>query len=247
MMGLFDKIRGGNVLFYPGCMEKFVLKKIQEDYEKILRKCGVDFIKLKDLELCCGSPVLNAGYAVDFETIVKKNYKIFKEHGVKKIITPCPACFKTFKLEYPKYLQKFDIEVEHVSQTIMNAIKNDKLKVKKITKPIKVTYHDPCHLGRYCGVYEEPREILKALGYDLVEMALNRENAFCCGGGGGLKSNYPELSEEIAKMRVKHAKDVKADLIVTSCPMCFSCFDEVAKDSKIKSVELSTLIVDNMI
>jgi Fe-S oxidoreductase len=246
-MGLLDKIRSGNVLFYPGCMEKFVLKKLQENYEKILRKCGVDFIKLKDLELCCGSPVMNAGYAVDFETIVKKNYKIFKEHGIKKIITPCPACFKTFKLEYSKFLPKFDIEVEHVSQTIMNAIKNGKLKLRKINKPIKVTYHDSCHLGRYGGVYEEPREILKALGYDLVEMVFSRENSFCCGGGGGLKSNYPELSEEITKMRVKHAKDVKADIIVTSCPMCFSCFDEVTKDSKIKTTELSSLIVDNMI
>jgi len=246
-MGLFDKVLGGNILFYPGCMEKFVLRKHQENYEKILKKIGVDFIKLKDLELCCGSPVLNAGYGVDFETIVKKNYKIFKEHGIKKIITPCPACFKTFKLEYPKFLQKFDIEVEHVSQTIMNAIKNGKLRLKKIDKPIKVTYHDPCHLGRYCGVYEEPRDILKALGYDLIEMKLSRENSFCCGGGGGLRSNYPELSEEIAKMRVKHAKDVKADMIVTSCPMCFSCFDEVAKGLNIKSAELSSLIIDNMI
>ena len=243
-MGLLEKVLGGNVLFYPGCMEKFVLKDIQENYEKILRKCGTDFIKLKDLEACCGSPVLNAGYFIDFETLVKKNYRIFKGHGVKKIITPCPACFKTFKLEYPKFVDNFDIEVEHITQTIWNAIKNGKLKVKKTKKPVKVTYHDPCHLGRYCGIYEEPREILKALGYELVEMKFNRENAWCCGGGGGLRSNYPELSQEIAKERVKHAREVKADMIVNSCPMCYSCLSDVNK--KVKSVELSSIIVDKI-
>jgi len=235
---------GGNVLFYPGCMEKFVLKKHQENYENILRKVGIDFIKLKDLEACCGSPVLNAGYFTDFETLVKKNYKIFREHGVKKIITPCPACFKTFKLEYPKFLDDFNIEVEHITQTIWNAIENGKLKVKKIKKPVKVTYHDPCHLGRYGVVYEEPREILKVLGYELVEMKFNREMAWCCGGGGGLRSNYPELSGEIAKERMKHAEEVKADMIVNACPMCFSCLNDFSK--KVKSVELSSLIVDRI-
>jgi len=246
MMGLLDKVLGGNVLFYPGCMEKFVLKKHQENYEKILRNCGIDFIKLKDLELCCGSPVLNAGYEVDFENLVKKNYKIFKEHGIKKIITPCPACFKVFKLEYPKFLENFDIEVEHVSQTIMNAIRNGKLKLKKISKAVKITYHDPCHLGRYCGVFEEPREILKLLGYELIEMKFNKDNAWCCGGGGGLRSNYPRLSEEITKERIKHAKEIKVDTIVTSCPMCFSCLDEVGKNQNMRTIELSSLIIENL-
>jgi Fe-S oxidoreductase len=246
-MSILNKLLAKNVLFYPGCMEKFVLKEFQDNYEKILRKCGVDFIKLKDLEVCCGSPVLNAGYFVDFKTLAKKNYKIFKEHGVKKIITPCPACFKTFELEYPEVMDEFDIEVEHVTQTISNAIKNGNLKLKRIKKSMKVTFHDPCHLGRYCGVYEEPREILKALGYELTEMKFNRENSFCCGGGGGLKSNYPELSEEIAKMRIKHAKEVKVNVIVTACPMCYSCLREVGRQSRVKTVELSSLILERVV
>jgi len=246
LMGIFDKMLGGNVLYYPGCMTKFVLKDLEKNYEIILRKCGVDFIKLKDLEVCCGSPVRSAGYLENFKTLAKKNFKIFKDHGVKKIITNCPACFNMFKCKYPEVLKDFDIEVEHVTQTISEAIKNGKLKLKKNRKPKKVTYHDPCHLGRYCGVYEEPREILKALGYKLVEMKFNKENAFCCGGGGGLKSNYPELSEEVTKMRIKHAKEVKTDTIVTTCPMCFSCLDKIGKKSNIKTVELSSLIVDRI-
>ncbi len=246
MMGLFDKLMGGNVLFYPGCMEKFVLKNLQENYEKILRKCGIEFIKLKDLEVCCGSPVFNAGYLDDFETLALKNYKIFKEHGVKKIITPCPACFKTFKLEYPKVVKEFDIEVEHITQTIWSAIKEGKLKLKKINKPVKVTYHDPCHLGRHCEVYDEPREILKTLGYSIVEMKFNKKDAFCCGGGGGVRSNYSELSEEVAKERVNQAKETKAKFIITSCPMCSSCLHEAGKKSKIKTVELSSVIIERI-
>lgn len=245
-MGFFDKIFAGNTLFYPGCMEKFVLKNMQKKYEKILRKCGIDFIKLKDLEVCCGSPVLNAGYFIELETLVKKNYKTFKEHGVKKIITPCPACFKTFNLEYPKILDEFVIEVEHVTQTIWNAIKDGKLKLRKIKKSVKVTYHDPCHLGRYCGVYDEPRNILNVLGYELVEMKFNRENTFCCGGGGGLRSNYIELSKEIAKERVNQASGTKGKLLVTCCPMCSSCLDQASKKSKIKTVELSSLLIDRI-
>lgn len=245
-MGIFDKILGGNVLYYPGCMTKFVLKDLEKNYETILRKCGIDFIKLKDLEVCCGSPVKSAGYLENFKTLAKKNFKIFKDHGVKKIITNCPACFNIFKRKYPEVLSEFDVEVEHVTQTISEAIKSGKLKLKKIGKSKKVTYHDPCHLGRCCGVYEEPRDIIKNLGYELIEMKFNREIAFCCGGGGGVKANYPELSEEIAKERVKQAMETKADMLVTCCPMCFSCLKDVGKKSNIKMVGLSSLVVDRI-
>ena len=239
-MGLLDKLLGGNVLFYPGCMEKFVLREQEKNYEEILKKIGIDFIKLKDLEVCCGSPVLNAGYLEDFKTLAKKNFKVFKEHGVKRIITPCPACFKTFKLEYPKVIEDFDIEVEHMTQTLLKALKEGKLKPKRLKK-VKVTYHDPCHLGRYCGVYEEPREIIKFLGLNLIEMEFNRENAFCCGGGGGLRSNYPELAREIAKERMKQALKTKAKILVTCCPLCYACLKEVGRKIEVK--ELSELFV----
>lgn len=243
-MGILDKILGGNVLYYPGCMTKFVLKDLEKNYEMILRKCGVDFIKLKDLEVCCGSPTKSAGYFQNFETLAKKNFKLFKDHGIKKIITNCPACLNIFKRKYPEVLSEFDVEVEHVTQTISEAIKNGRLKLKKISKPKKLTYHDPCHLGRYCGVYEEPREILKVLGYEVVDMEFNRENAFCCGGGGGLKSNYPELSEEIVEERIKQAIKTKTNLLVTCCPMCYVCLKEAAEknNSRMKVQELSELI-----
>jgi Fe-S oxidoreductase len=219
-------------------MSKFVTKDLAENYRKILRKIGIDFIELKDLEVCCGSPVLNAGYKEEATRLAEKNFKVFKEHSVKKIITSCPACFRTFSQEYPKLLDNWNIEVEHVMQTVAKALKQGKLKLKKLKG--KVTYHDPCHLGRYSGIYEEPREIIKVLGYDLIEMEFFREQAFCCGGGGGLKSNYPLLAEEIAKERIKQAEKTNSEILITACPLCYFCLKEASK--KIKVYEISELL-----
>jgi Fe-S oxidoreductase len=243
-MGILDKLLTRNILYYPGCMTKFVLKDLEKNYEEILRKCGIDFIKLKDLEVCCGSPVRNAGYANDFATLARKNFEIFKQHGIKKIISNCPACFKTFNQDYPEVLQDWNIEVEHATQTIWQAIKKGKLKIKKLVNA-KITYHDPCHLGRYVGVYDEPREILKFLGYDLVEMEFNKADAFCCGGGGGVKVNYPKLAEKIAKDRITQALKTNAKLLVTTCPLCYACLREASKN-KIKVIEFSSLLIQQI-
>ncbi|MEM2181027.1 MAG: (Fe-S)-binding protein [Nitrososphaeria archaeon] len=229
-MKFLEKLRGGNVLYYPGCLTKFVVKEVGENYRKILRKIGIDFIELKDLEVCCGSPVLNAGYKEDAKKLAEKNFKIFKEHSVKKIITSCPACFKVFSQDYPKLLEKWDIKTEHITQTISDAIKKGKIKPKKIEGII--TYHDPCHLGRYGKIYEEPRDAIRLSG-NFVEMEFNRENAFCCGGGGGLKSNSPKLSEEISRERVKQAEIIKANILITSCPLCYLCLKEASKNIRI--------------
>jgi Fe-S oxidoreductase len=240
-MKIFGKLLG-NVLYYPGCMSKFVTKDLAENYRKILRKIGIDFIELKDLEVCCGSPVLNAGYFKEFENLVKKNFSVFKEHSIRKIITGCPACFKTFKIEYPKVIKNFDIEIEHATQTIWKAIENGKLKLKKVNG--KATYHDPCHLGRYSGIYEEPRKIIEALGYDLVEMEFSREKSFCCGGGGGVKSNYPVLAEAMAKERIKQAEKTNAEILITACPLCYFCLKEAGK--KIKVYEISQVLINSL-
>lgn len=239
-MKFITKILGGNVLYYPGCMKKFVLKDLEKNYENILRKIGVDFIKLKDKEVCCGSPVLNAGYFQTFEFLARKNYRVFKEHSVKKIITSCPACFKTFRYDYPRFLENFDIEVEHVTQTIVKAIKKGKIE-KKIIKE-SVTYHDPCHLGRYCGIYEEPREIIKHLGFEIVEMEFNKENAFCCGGGGGVRANFPQLAEKIAEDRVEQAKKTGTKVLITTCPLCYQCLKEIGSKEGVRVKELSQIL-----
>jgi Fe-S oxidoreductase len=223
-MGIIGRIReviaGGNTLYYPGCLSKFVLKSETENYKKILARLGIDFIMLPN-ELCCGSPALNAGYEKETRKLARKNLNVFKEHNIRKIITNCPACFKTFKQDYNEMLPDWDIEVEHVSVAILDKLRKKPGLIKN-KKEGRVTYHDPCHLGRHSGIYEEPREILNILGFHVIEMRNSRENALCCGGGAGLRVNNPSLALKIGMERIEQAKKINAEKIITTCPLCFS-------------------------
>ena len=231
----------GNVLFYPGCLTKHVLNAELENYKNILNRLRVDFIMLPD-ELCCGSPALNAGYETDARKLARKNMELFKQHSVKKIITNCPACFKVFSQDYGEMMPDWDIKTEHIVFTILNALeKGQKAIVKKNNE--RITYHDPCHLGRHAGIYEEPRLILELLGYEIAEMQNNRENAFCCGGGAGLKANNPELAEKVAKRVIKQAKDAGISKIITTCPLCFAHLTE-SSDAGIEIQEFSYAVAD---
>lgn len=239
-MKIFKKIFKGNTLYYPGCLSKFVAKELVENYRRILREAGLDFIELADLEVCCGSPALKAGYADDFKKLAEKNLQVFKDHSVGKIVTHCPACFMIFKKEYPKVLgEKWGIEVMHATEILSKSkIKNPK---SKIQNPI-VTYHDPCHLGRQMGVYEPPREVLKSQGYEIKEMDLSRKESFCCGGGGGVQSNESELANKIAKDRIAMAKKTGAKVLVTPCPLCYMHLKKNSEGEDIEVKELSHLM-----
>ncbi len=226
---------GKNTLYYPGCMLKNVLKTEHENYKKILNKLGIDFILLAEEELCCGSPVYNAGYKKEARKLAKKNFEIFKKRKINKIITPCPGCYNMFHNEYPNLIRDWNIEVEYAWITILKKLKKKKIKNK--THEI-VTYHDPCHLGRYSGIYEEPREIIRLLGGNLKEMKSNHENAQCCGAGGGLRSNFPTTAKKIAKNRTSESP-VDAQKILTPCGLCHSNLS-TADD---RSEELSTWVL----
>lgn len=234
---LFEKLNS-NVLYYPGCLTKFVGKDLEKNYIKILNTIKIDFIQLKDLEVCCGSPIINSGHEKEAKDLALKNYKIFKERGVKKIITNCPACYYMFLKKYPSLVDGWDICVEHITQTISKAV--DEKKLNLCNKNISLTYHDPCHLGRSCGVYKDPRNILNKLGA-LKEMKLTKNYSFCCGGGSGVKSNFPVLANSIAKERVNMAKEINVDCLTTSCPMCYFNLKENSKDLSVK--EISQLLV----
>ncbi len=241
-MPIFKKFFKGNTLYYPGCLSKFVVKELVENYRQILRKAGVDFIELADLEVCCGSPALKAGYNEDFKKLAEKNLKVFKEHSVGRIITHCPACFMIFKKEYPKVLgERWDIEVKHATEVLAKSkINNQKSEI--INLKSKITYHDPCHLGRQMGVYEAPREVIRNLGYKIKEMELSRNQSFCCGGGGGVQSNESELADKIAKDRIIMAKKTGAKFLVTPCPLCYLHLKNNAEGEDIEVRELSHLL-----
>lgn len=235
-MSVFNKIFGGNTLYYPGCLTKFVANDLMDNYRKILRKIGIDFIELAGIEVCCGSPALKAGYFDDFKNLAEKNFKIFKDHSVSKIITNCPACFIIFSKEYPKVLgEKWDIEVNHITQIIFKNLKKTHQLINQLTNQL-ITYHDPCHLGRQMGVYNEPREIIKSFGYEIREMNLNRVDSFCCGGGGGVKVNESELANQIARDRLKQAEQTGAKCLITTCPLCYLHFKENSQELEIKEI-----------
>ncbi|MEM3399996.1 MAG: (Fe-S)-binding protein [Candidatus Micrarchaeia archaeon] len=223
MFELIDKIistLGRNTLYYPGCLMKFAAPEMSEAYRKLLARCHEDFIVLSEQELCCGSPVESLGYRADFEKLIRKNAGIFAKHGVGRIVTPCPACYRVFLKEYPTVLGDWRIKVEHFSQTLLHAIKDGRLRIKNKQEGTAV-FHDPCHLGRYCGVYEEPREIIKMMGFELIELPRSRERALCCGGGGSFRVNFRGMADRIAKEFASVAKKNGADRIITMCPLCY--------------------------
>lgn len=224
--------KGRNLLYYPGCLTHFAFPQLENNYKKILNMLEIDFIFLPDFN-CCGSPVLNAGYTEDFEELMESNRFYLEKYGVGRIVTSCPACYLMLK-------DKYGADVEHISQTIMRNIdKLDKSGAMEV-EGNKITYHDPCHLGRKGSIYDEPRQIIRSLGLEVVELPCSRSKSLCCGAGGGLKSNNPSLARDIAKSRLKL---VKTKTLVTTCPMCYAHFREQGEKMGIKVLEFSQLLL----
>jgi len=180
---------------------------IAEATEKLLNLAGVDYHILKD-EACCGSVLLRTGFLKEAQEQIAKNSEAFKDETV---LTSCAGCYKTLKEDYE------NIDVIHISQLLNNLISEGKLNFSK--NDFKVTYHDSCHLGRHMEIFDDPRSVIESVA-DLVEMENNRENSLCCGAGGGVKSAYPEIADEMAKSRIGQAKDTECEILITACPFC---------------------------
>ena len=221
------------MIYFRGCVAREKLNEIVEATEKILKHAGIEYNILEN-ETCCGSFLLRTGFASDAEEVMKNT---LKEIGEETIITSCAGCYKTFKKDYKEILG-VELDVVHTSQLFNNLIKNKKIEPIFLDKT--VTYHDPCHLGRHLEEYDAPREILDEIS-NLVEMERNKEKSRCCGAGGGVRAAFPEITENIAKMRIKDAEDIKAEILVTSCPFCILNLRSVSKDSS-KILDLSEII-----
>jgi heterodisulfide reductase subunit D len=239
-MSLLKKIFKGNTLYYRGCLTRTAAREIGSNYFILLKKAGIDFIDLHDDEICCGSPAISSGHKKEAKELAEKNFKFFKSRGVDRIIVSCPGCYRVFAKEYPNLVPGWDIKVEHIAQTLNEAIKQGKLKAEDFPK--MVTYHDPCHLGRLGGIYDEPREIIKATGAKITEMKLSKKDSFCCGGGGGLNSNYHGLSNSIANERLEIAKSTGSKCLITTCPMCYLHMKNNSKPKGLEVKELSEIL-----
>jgi heterodisulfide reductase subunit D len=203
----------------------------------------VEYTTLGARELCCGSVLLRTGQTSTAKKLAQQNTESFKELGVKKIVTVCPGCYLTLKVDYPKLVEAFPFEVVHISDFISQLLQADKLKLTKQVR-LKVTFHDPCHLGRRFSVYEPPRNVLLSIpGLKLVEMPHNRENSRCCGAGGGVRAAFSDVTAKIGVSRMEEAAQTKADLLVTSCPFCCLNLDEVSRQAQLLPVSDLTEIV----
>ena len=207
----------GEVFFYPGCSQSFLRPDLARMTVQLLREAGISPAYLGADEGCCGSIARKLGDEKAFKSMVTQTLRQFSKAGAKKIITSCPGCLVS--LGMGKELAGIkDIEIVHVSQAL-TGLRGKKPKTKK---PLKVTYHDSCELGRSLGIYDPPRGLIAAIpGVELVEMERSREKSACCGSGAGVKSGYPELSEAIAKKRIEMASKTGASMIITSCPWCY--------------------------
>jgi Fe-S oxidoreductase len=241
---------GGDFLFFVGCAGAFDErnKRVAKALVKILRHCGVHFSVLGTEEGCCGDSARRIGNEYLYQTLARANIEVFKNYGVKKILTMCPHCLNTLKNEYPQFGGNY--EVIHYTQFIADALRSGRLKLTKAMEQV-ITYHDSCYLGRGNQVFEAPRKILHAIpGLKLVEMEKHSERSFCCGAGGGRMWMEEKIGTRINQMRTEQAAQTKARYVGTACPYCLTMMGDGIKEKGLQDsiavFDLSELVEQSM-
>lgn len=224
------------ILLYTGCTAAYDLRsrKIARSLAELLRCAGVRFGILPD-EPCCGESVRTAGQAAYLKELMEANSRRFREAGVRTLVTISPHCLDMFRTYYP-HLDNF--RPLHYTEYLLELVDNGRL---RFSRPVagNVTYHDPCYLGRRHGIYEAPRRLLGAIpGLSLREMAWSREEAICCGGGGGRMWLETESGQRFADLRVQEALQLEAAWLATSCPFCVLCLEDSAKVLGVRGLEV---------
>ena len=217
---------GMEILYFVGCYYSYDPRnmKVAVATAGILDRAGVAFGILGDRESCCGESIRKAGEEEKFKALARDNIKAFIDHGVTRILVSSPHCYHTFRNEYSEFMM--NLEVVHISQYLKELIDQGRLEpVGPFDK--RVTFHDPCYLGRHNGCFDPPRDVLGAVpGLDYVEMPESREQSLCCGGGGGRIWMHTDKEERFGNLRLAQAQQVGAEVLVTSCPYCISNFEE---------------------
>ncbi len=261
-----------DVLFFVGCRPAFVDTEIAAATARILNAAKTDFMIMKD-EPCCGHFLFTTGQVEKARKLAEDNLKIIRDTGAKTVVFACADGYKATKVDYPKLLgfttSDLGFEIKHIAELADQWVKEGRLKLtNRIT--MKLTYHDPCNLGRLSepwipwegiredwgvfnpprtvrrgihGVYEPPRNILKAIpGIELVEMVRHHENSWCCGNEGGVKEAFPDVSLWTAGERLREAASTGAEALVSACPACKENFKDAAKNG-MKVYDITELIV----
>jgi Fe-S oxidoreductase len=266
--------RGAETVYFVGCSSSYLYPEIARDTVKILEAGGIAFNVMNAEEYCCGAPFWRTGQMTEARKLIEHNIDALKKQNIKTLIVSCAECYGTFKGLYPR-IAELDFEVLHITEVVQRLLRQNKIKMTK-KQDMTVTYHDPCLLGRLSelyvpwkgeiqafgyhqppkkfrrgtnGVYEAPREILKAIpGIKLVEMVRNAENSFCCGGGGGVSLAFPEFSSWVANERLNEAVTTGAGAIVSCCPFCESSFRGAIgnKKSRLSYYDITRLVAGSI-
>lgn len=238
--------KDGETVYFAGCYAALRNPKIARATVKILQAAGIDVAYLGEEEWCCGVPEINDGNAELAEKIIEHNLEALKKSGCKRVVTSCAGCFHALKSDYKEVVGELPFEVIHSSELIASLIEEGKLDLANAVDK-KVTYHDPCHLGRHEGVYDAPRQILGAIpGVELVEMACSKDAAWCCGGGSIVSNVYPDLTAEISYDRVTEAIETGAEVIISACPSCENNLSTAGRKRKMKADDINVLVAESM-
>jgi heterodisulfide reductase subunit D len=222
--------KGGKILYWAGCTTSLRTPEIAEASFNILRRSGIGFTYMGPDEGCCGSLMLRTGFLDKFKRVAERNVSVFKDMGIKTLVTSCAGCYATFKGDYREVIKGFDIEVLHISELISDFLNDGRVRFQNPIR-LKITYHDPCHLGRHSGVFEEPRDVLTRVpDISFAEMKHNRDMALCCGGGGGVTSAFRDLAQSIARGRMEEAMEIGCSALISTCPFCKVNFVNTARE-----------------
>jgi len=237
-----------DILYWVGCTAALEDRnaKVSHATARILQAAGINFGILADEETCCGDPARRMGNEYLFQTMCQSNIEILNSYKVKRILTSCPHCFNTLKHEYPQFGGNF--EVIHHTQFIADLIHSGRLKLNRSDSKT-IAYHDSCYLGRYNDIYQEPRDILKAIdGIKRVELAQSGTRSFCCGGGGGHMWMEEEADKRVSTRRVEQIIEAKVDVVATACPYCLTMLEDALKakevEESVQARDLSELIAE---
>lgn len=238
-----------DVLFWVGCAGSFDdrAKKITKAFVKILLKTETSFAVLGAEESCTGDPAKRAGNEFLFQMQAVQNVETLNMYGVKEIVTTCPHCFNTLKNEYPELGGNY--KVMHHTQFLRDLVASGKLKIEGGTlKGKRITYHDPCYLGRANNVYDAPRALIEKLDAELVEMKQCRTKGLCCGAGGAQMFKEPEKgNKDINIERTDQALETKPDIVAAACPFCNTMMRDGIKhndlETKVAVMDIAELIV----
>ncbi len=235
-----------DILYWVGCTGALEDRnqKVAKALARLLQAAGVKFGILGDEESCCGDPARRMGNEYLFQLQALQNIETLNRYNVKRIVTACPHGYNAFKNEYPQFDGNF--EVMHHTQFLADLIRSGRLKPNAV-HPRVVTYHDSCYLGRHNDIYDEPRTILRSIpGLQIVEMARSHQESFCCGGGAGLSWMEETIGTRISHVRIEEALQAQAQVLVASCPLCLTMFDDAvkAKDAEdvLKVMDLAELL-----